>query len=194
MSTENKLKVGVIIASTRPNRKGKIIADWFLNEIAKLPEFEPITLDLKEINLPMMDEPEHPRLRKYTHPHTFAWSELVDNCDAFVAITPEYNYSIPAALKNAFDYLSQEWNQKPMSFVSYGGISGGTRAVQELKLSVTTLEMMPLPQAVNIPFFSQYINEQGIFISNEKLQNSAHATLSSLLKWTKALKPMRAAK
>lgn len=186
-----KYKLKIIIGSTRPSRKGPIIADWFLGIAKKHTDFEIEVLDLKEINLPLLDEPEHPRLQKYTHEHTKRWSKMINEADAFVVVTPEYNYGYPATLKNAFDYLFMEWQEKPMGFVSYGGISGGTRAVQGLKLPITTLGMMPLPQAVNIPYFTQYINEGGVFIGTESLEKSADLMLNKLQVWTKALKGMR---
>lgn len=186
-----KYQLKIIIGSTRPSRKGPIVADWFLNSVKQNPNFEVEVLDLKEIDLPFMDEPEHPRLQKYTKAHTKKWSKTIENADAFVVVTPEYNYGYPAALKNAFDYLSTEWSEKPMGFVSYGGISGGTRAVQELKSPVTTLGMMPLPQAVNIPFFTQFINENNVFEANTSIENSANVMLNALERWTKALKKMR---
>lgn len=183
-------KLKIIIGSVRPSRQGHLVAEWF-TEIAKThSEFDIEVLDLKEIDLPMMNEPAHPRLKSYIHEHTKAWSRTIEKADAYIFVTPEYNYSFPASIKNALDYLFSEWHGKPVAFVSYGGISGGMRAVQELKIPITTLGMMPLPQAVNIPFFAQYITD-GSFIGDEKLQNSANAVLSSLKPWTEALKTMR---
>lgn len=186
-----KYQLKIIIGSTRPTRKGPIVADWFLKIAQQHPNFDVELLDLKEINLPFMDEPEHPRLQKYTKAHTKKWSKTIDGADAFVMVTPEYNFSYPATLKNALDYLSVEWSEKPMGFVSYGGVSGGTRAVQELKGPVTALGMMPIPQAVNIPFFTQFINEDDVFEANEPLEKSANLMLNKLQNWSKALKNMR---
>lgn len=186
-----KYQLKIIIGSTRPTRKGPIVADWFLKIAKQHPDFEVELLDLKEIDLPLMDEPNHPRLQKYTKAHTKKWSKTIDSADAFVIVTPEYNFGYPATLKNALDYLSVEWSDKPMGFVSYGGISGGTRAVQELKLPVTALGMMPIPQAVNIPFFTQFINDNDVFEANETLEKSANVMLTKLQNWAKALKNMR---
>jgi len=186
-----KYKLKILIGSTRPQRKGHLVAEWFLNIALQHKDFDIEVLDLKEINLPFLDEPEHPRLQKYSHDHTKQWSKLIDEADAFVFVTPEYNYSAPATLKNAMDYLFNEWQEKPVSFVSYGGVSGGTRAVQDLKLPITTLGMMPLPQAVNIPFFNQFINEEGVFEGNETLEKSANGMLLKLKEWAEALKGMR---
>lgn len=186
-----KYQLKIIIGSTRPTRKGPIVADWFLKIAKQHPDFEVELLDLKEIDLPLMDEPNHPRLQKYINAHTKKWSKTIDSADAFVIVTPEYNFGYPATLKNALDYLSVEWSDKPMGFVSYGGISGGTRAVQELKLPVTALGMMPIPQAVNIPFFTQFINDNDVFEANDTLEKSANVMLTKLQNWAKALKNMR---
>lgn len=186
-----KYQLKIIIASTRPERKGHLVAEWFTTIAKEYSNFQIEILDLKAINLPLMDEPNHPRMKKYVNDHTFQWSEKIHEADAYVVVTPEYNYGYPATLKNAFDFLSVEWEEKPVAFVSYGGVSAGTRAVQDLKPLVTTFAMMPIPQAVNIPFFSQLINEEGKFEGNELLVKSAHVMMQKLQKWTKALKKMR---
>ena len=186
-----KYKLKVITGSTRPARKGHLVAEWFLKIAKEHSDFEIELLDLKEINLPLMDEPNHPSMRQYTKEHTKKWSITIDEADAYVFVTPEYNYCAPATLKNAMDYLFQEWQEKPVGFVSYGGLSGGTRAVQDLKTPITTLGMMPLPQAVNIPFFTNYINEDNVFEAKESLEKSANVMLNKLMDWAKALKAMR---
>ncbi len=184
-------KLKIIIGSTRPQRKGHLVAEWFLKIANEHKDFNIEVLDLKAINLPLLDESEHPRLQKYAHEHTKKWSELIADADAFVFVTPEYNYSAPATLKNAMDFLYNEWQEKPVAFVSYGGVSGGTRAVQDLKFPITALGMMPLPQAVNIPFFTQFINEEDVFEGNDPLVQSAHNMLEKLKHWTEGMKNMR---
>lgn len=181
----------VILASRRAGRKGPAVAEWFMNMLTGQQSFVAELLDLKKINLPFLDEPEHPRLRHYHQEHTKQWSRIIDSADAFVFVTPEYNFGFPASLKNALDYLYQEWNYKPVAFVSYGGIAGGTRAVQMLKQVVTAQKMMPVSEAVYIPFFTRYMNEEGKFAGDEKLRVAAHIMLKELERWTKALKTMR---
>jgi NAD(P)H-dependent FMN reductase len=134
------LKLHVVIASTRPGRVGPVIGKWFHEFAVGHGKFEVELVDLADPQLPLMDEPAHPRLQQYEHQHTRAWSAKVDEADAFVFVTPEYNYSAPPSLINALDYLYKEWNYKPAGFVSYGGISGGIRAVQMIKQMVTTLK------------------------------------------------------
>ena len=151
-------KLHVILASTRPGRAGEPIADWFVERALAHGAFDVELVDLAEVALPFMDEPNHPRLRRYTQEHTKAWSARVDSADAFVFVTPEYNYGLTAPLKNAIDYLHFEWQHKPVGFVSYGGVAAGTRAVQMLKQVVTTLKMVPIFEAVSIPFHTQFID------------------------------------
>jgi NAD(P)H-dependent FMN reductase len=184
-------KLHVIIASTRPGRVGPAIAAWFHGFAVRQAGFEVELIDLAEVNLPLLDEPAHPRLRQYEHPHTRKWSATVDAADAFVFVTPEYNYSTPPALLNALDYLYREWNYKPVGFVSYGGLSGGIRSVQMTKQIVTALKMMPMVEAVSIPFFPQHMEESGTFAATEVHEKSAAEMLTELLRWAEALKPLR---
>ncbi len=184
-------RLKIIVASTRPGRKGPSVAAWVNEQGKQHSSFEIEMLDLAEINLPFFDEPEHPRLQKYTHEHTKRWSEMVNSADAFIIVTCEYNFGYPAPLKNALDFLYKEWNYKPVAFVSYGGVAAGTRAVQQLKQIVTAQKMMPLAESVNIPFFTKYIDADGKFSGDETLNKSLNGMLAELLKWIPALQPLR---
>ena len=128
------INLKIILASTRPGRKGPAVANWFYDIAVKHIEFNVELVDLAVINLPFLDEPAHPRLQKYEQQHTKDWSKLINGADAFVIVTSEYNYGYPATIKNAIDFLFREWQYKSVGFVSYGGVSGGTRAVQSLPL------------------------------------------------------------
>ncbi len=184
-------KLHILIASTRPGRVGPTIAQWAHQFAVAHGQFETELVDLAEFHLPVFDEPVHPRLKQYQHDHTKAWSASVEAADAFVFVTPEYNYGPPPSLLNALNYLYQEWNYKPVAFVSYGGVSGGLRAVQMEKQTVTTLKMVPLMEQVTIPFFSQFINDKGVFVANEAHEKAAGDMLNELLRWAEALKPLR---
>lgn len=184
-------RIKIIISTTRPGRKGPAIASWIAEKAKQRPAFDVEILDLAEINLPMMNESHHPRLKKYQHDHTKEWSEMVDSADAFIFVLAEYNHGITAPLKNAIDYLSQEWAYKPVGLVSYGGVAGGTRAVHMIKEIITTLKMVPLSEGVLIPFFQQYLNEDGDFVPSDITEESADIMLSELIRWTEALQPMR---
>ena len=181
----------IIIGSTRPGRKGPAIANWIYEKALTHNSFSVELLDLAAINLPFLDEAAHPRMKDYKHDHTKKWSATIDRADAFIMVTPEYNYSMPAPLKNALDFLFWEWAKKPVAFVSYGGMSGGIRSVQTLKQVVTTLKMMPLPESIALPFFTKHLDEQGIFKSDEQLDKSATALLDELEIWAAALKTIR---
>ncbi len=185
------LTLQIIIASTRPSRQGPLVAEWFLKQAQQAPLFNTELVDLAEVNLPLLDEAQQPRLGMYEHEHTQAWSAIVQRADAFVIVTPEYDHSTPAALSNALQYLVREWAYKPVGFVSYGGVSAGLRGVQMSKLLVTALNMMPIPPAVAIPFFTQYIGQDGTFDPGEMQEKAATVMLAELAKWGGALKTLR---
>jgi NAD(P)H-dependent FMN reductase len=180
----------IIVASTRPGRVGAPVGRWITGVAEQHPGFAVEVLDLAEVNLPLLDEPNHPRLRAYTQEHTKAWSAAIDAADAFVLVMPEYNYGYTAPLKNAIDYLFTEWQHKPVGLVSYGGVSGGLRAAQMIKQVVTTLTMMPLVEAVTIPMIHSHLQD-GELVPTELMQQSATAMLDSLVRWTGALKVLR---
>jgi NAD(P)H-dependent FMN reductase len=181
----------IIIGSTRPGRAGLPIAGWFADRARSHGGFDVHVADLAELDLPLLNEPNHPRMRQYIHRHTKNWSSVVDAADAFVIVTPEYNYGYPAALKNAIDYLHAEWADKPVGFVSYGGVSAGTRAVQQLKQVVTTLKMLPVTEAVSIPFHPQFIGEDGRVQANAIMEQAGDAMLDELVRVERALRPLR---
>ncbi len=182
--------LSVIVASVREGRAGDPIARWFVPRAQQHGKFEVRLVDLKEVNLPLLSEPHHPRLKKYQQETTKAWSAIVGASDAFVFVTPEYNYTIPPALVNALDHLYHEWSYKACAFVSYGGISGGMRAVQTAKLMATGFKLVPIVEAVNIPFYTQLM-ENGVFKGNETHEKAATVMLDELLRWTDALTPLR---
>jgi NAD(P)H-dependent FMN reductase len=185
-------KLQVIVTSTRKERAGAAVADWFLEQAKKHGKFEIQLVDLKEVNLPLLDEPHHPMQRNYQHEHTKAWSKTVAGADAFVFVTPEYNYGMPPALLNALDYLHQEWKYKAAGFVSYGGVSGGTRSVQMAKLVLTSLKVVPLPEAVSLPFFAKQLDaEKKRFDPGDAQQKALTTMLDELLRWTNALSVLR---
>ena len=186
-------RLSIIIGSTRPGRAGLPIADWFADRARAHGGFEIDVVDLAELNLPMLDEPNHPRLRQYTHQHTKDWSARVAGSDAFVIVTPEYNHGYSAAVKNAIDYLHHEWHYKPVGFVSYGGVAAGTRAMQQLKQVVTALRMLPLTDAVNIPFHTQFLDDDGRVQANEVMEQAADVMLDELARVADALRPLREA-
>jgi NAD(P)H-dependent FMN reductase len=179
----------IIIASTRPGRVGLPVGQWFARQAEAQGDFVVQVVDLAELNLPFMDEPNHPRMRAYTKQHTKDWSAMVDAADAIVLVTPEYNHGYVAPLKNAIDFLMHEWMYKPVGLVSYGGVSGGLRAVQMLKPTLSALKMIPLPEAVPIPMVSGHFDEQGEFQATDQLNDAASGMLGALRTWVDTLRP-----
>ncbi|HEX6973022.1 MAG TPA: NAD(P)H-dependent oxidoreductase [Vicinamibacterales bacterium] len=184
--------LGVVIASVRERRAGAAVADWFVALARRHAGFQVDVLDLQTVGLPVLEEPEHPRLRKYRSEKTKSWSARVAAMDAFVFVTPEYNYSSPPALVNALDHLYVEWNYKPVGFVSYGGISGGLRGVQMTKQIVTSFKMVPMTEQVALPFFTKMMDAvAGTFNGGEVNEKAAASMLDELVRWTIALKVLR---
>jgi len=181
----------IFIASTRPGRIGLPVAQWFEQVAREHDGFDVEVVDLAEVALPFFDEPSHPRLRRYEHQHTKDWSMTVDRADAFVFVTPEYNYGFNAVLKNAIDFLHQEWQHKPVGFVSYGGVAAGTRAVQMLKQVVTTLKMVPVFASVNIPFVAQFLDDEDRIQPSDIMISAATAMLDELLPMATTLETLR---
>ncbi|MFJ4240386.1 NADPH-dependent FMN reductase [Streptomyces iakyrus] len=179
-----------VVASTRPGRVGRSVADWFTARAAQCEQFESRVVDLRELALPFFDEPHPPALQQYTHSHTRTWSRIVDASDAFVFVTPEYNGGFPAPLKNAWDYLVVEWQHKPAAFVSYGGVSAGTRAVQMAKQVVANLRMLPIGPTVSIPFVSERV-EDGAFQAGKIHEAAAEHMLDELVRTATVMRRLR---
>lgn len=181
----------VISSTTRPGRKGPIVASWITDVAKQHDSFDVEMLDLGEIDLPMMDEPNHPRMKKYEHEHTKQWSAKIDEADAFIFVIAEYNHTYPASLQNALQYLSQEWNYKAAGIVSYGGVSAGTRAYIDLKRDLFTFKMAPLVESVNIPFFAQFINDEDKLVPNDVMNKAADTMLDELARWSAGMKVIK---
>jgi NAD(P)H-dependent FMN reductase len=184
-------KLHIIIASTRPGRVGPSVAQWFHNEAVGHGAFDVELVDLAAFNLPLFDEPKHPRLQDYAHEHTRSWARSVRSADAFVIVTPEYNFGPPPALLNALTYLSLEWNYAPLGVVSYGGLSGGLRSTQVVRHMATSFKMVPLVESVAVPFVVKHIGEDKTFVATDEHKASAATMLDELLRWTEALKALR---
>jgi NAD(P)H-dependent FMN reductase len=171
----------VIIGSTRPVRSGVTVAEWFWRLADKHPDFDTELIDLAAVNLPLLDEPEHPRHGRYAREHTKRWSRIVASGDAFVFVVPEYNHGYNAATKNALDFLYAEWRDKPVGFVSYGGRAGGQRSVGMLIEVITALGMRPAINNVSIPQIQRMLTSSGgVFTPGPDEQDSAVALLDEL--------------
>lgn len=183
-------KLHVVVCSTRPGRQGPLIAHWAAEAATREGSFDVELVDLAEFALPLFDEANHPMRGQYEHEHTRRWAAKVAEADAFLFVMPEYDHAAPVPFVNAVTYLVREWLYKPAAFVSYGGISGGLRAVENAKTMLTTLKVMPIPEGVVLPFFNKQI-EDGVFRATEPNEDAVRLTLGELRKWADALKTMR---
>lgn len=181
----------IVIASTRQGRIGETIGRWATDASIRYGKFDVEVADLAEIDLPVFDEPHHPRTGNYVGDRTKGWSATVEAADAFLFVTPEYNYGPPPSLLNAIDFLYWEWAYKPVGFVSYGGMAAGLRAVQVIKQIVTTVKMMPVPDGVAIPFVFKQI-EGDSFDPSPANEAALPFHLDELLRWTEALADLKA--
>ncbi len=189
------IKLYVILGSTRQGRFGEHPAKWITSELKKHSDITVELIDLRDWPLPFFNESISPSLNQGKYENTLAakWAKKIGEADGFIIVTPEYNHGYSAVLKNAMDYVYPEWNKKPVAFVSYGGVSGGTRAVQQLRQVAIELQMVPIRQGVHLPFSWTYLDEKGhLKVEALKiLQPQVEAMIPQLLWYTKLLKKGR---
>lgn len=149
------LKIGIIVGSTRPGRKAATVANWVYDLVKSRTDAEFEIVDIEDYKLPLLDEPMPPMLGQYTKEHTKAWSAKINSLDAFIFVTPEYNHSTSASLKNAIDFLFHEWNDKSAGFVGYGGV-GGSRAIENLRLVMGELKVADVRVQVGLSIIADF--------------------------------------
>ena len=183
------LKVGVIVGSTRPNRNGRAVAEWVLDEAQAHGGAEFELVDIADFDLPLLDEALPPSSGQYSKEHTKRWAQKIAALDAFVFVTPEYNHSTSGALKNAIDFVYGEWNNKAAAFVSYGS-AGGTRAVEHLRGIMAELQIADVRGQVALSLFDDFENFSE-FTPRDIHGTSLAAMLDQLIAWGGALKQLR---
>jgi NAD(P)H-dependent FMN reductase len=183
------LKVAIILGSTRPGRNGEAVAKWVLDIAKKRRDAEFEYVDIKDYELPLLDEPSPPSQGMYTKGHTKTWAAKIDSFDAFVFVTAEYNHGIPGALKNAIDFLFKEWNNKVAGFVGYGS-AGGVRAVEQLRLVMAELQVATVRAQVQLSLFTDSENF-GTFKPAPYQEKMANTMLDQVIAWGNALKSVR---
>lgn len=156
----------IIFGSSRNGRKGEVVTNWVRRLGEGDSRFELDFVDLKELNLPFFDEPLSPFSMKrkgveYTHPEGRTWADRVGSAEGIIVVTPEYNHGYTAVLKNALDWVGPEWVDKPVGFVSYGGISGGSRVVEQLRTVTIELGLVQVANPIHFNFFETAFNESG---------------------------------
>ena len=181
------LRVAVILGSTRPERNGEAVAKWVYDVAKKRSDAEFEYVDIKDCELPLLDEPIPGR---YSKDHTKAWAAKIDSFDAFVFVTAEYNHGIPGALKNAIDFLFKEWNNKVAGFVGYGS-AGGVRSVEQLRLVMAELQVATVRAQVQLSLFTDFENFR-VFKPSPYQENLVNIMLDQVISWGNALKTLRA--
>jgi NAD(P)H-dependent FMN reductase len=183
------LKVGIILGSTRPGRNGEAVSQWTYETANKRSDADFELVDIRDFNLPLLDEPIPPSMGQYTKEHTKIWSAKIDSFDAYVFVTAEYNHGIPGALKNAIDFLFKEWNNKVAGFVSYGG-AGGVRAVEQLRLVMAELKVATVRTQVQLSLHTDFENFTK-FKPAPFQEKAANTMLDEVIAWGGALKVLR---
>jgi len=183
------IRIAIILGSTRPGRNGEAVAKWVYEIAQKRNDAEFELVDIKDFNLPLLDEPVPPSLGQYTKEHTKAWAAKIDSFDAYVFVTPEYNHGTSAALKNAIDFIYKEWNNKAAGFVGYGGASG-IRAVENLRLVMGEMQVADVRAQVALSLFTDFENFS-VFKPVPQQEKSVNAMLDQVIAWGGALKTLR---
>ncbi len=183
-----KLRIGIVISTTRPGRYADEPTRWLLKHLEAFPQIDAETLDLRDYPMPFFEEETSPA---YAPPHCAqarAWAAKVAEMDGFIFVTAEYNRSIPGVLKNALDYAYHEFNRKPAAFLGYGGV-GAARAIEQLRLICVELQLAPLRNAVHIGMEQYLATTSG----NRRLEDfeflnvSATSMIGDLIWWMRAL-------
>lgn len=184
MMTDEKLRVAVVIASTRTNRFGETPGRWIADQVDARDDMVLDLVDLSELSLTHV-------LNAERTPDEVDYANRMGEADAFVIVTPEYNHSFPSSLKYAIDILKPQWQAKPVGFVSYGGISGGLRAVEQLRLVFAEVYAMTIRNTVSFHIARQRFDESGQPKDAEAVSAAATVMLNELAWWAKALRDAR---
>jgi NAD(P)H-dependent FMN reductase len=196
-------RIAVVVGSTRPGRRARVVAEWVLehcheHEQVASGDVTVELLDLLDYGLPLLDEPSPPIFGRRSEEHSVRWAEAVAGFDGFVFVTPEYNHSLPAALKNAVDFLFAEWNHKAAGIVSYG-VHGGTRAAEHLRLVLAEVRSPCVRSQVVLQVFGDFEfadptdpTDIGRVVSSPRQVEALGELLDEVLAWSAALAPLRA--
>jgi len=192
MTNNTPLNIKVIAGSTREGRFSDKAAVWIAEEISKQEGVAVEVLDLRDYDMPFFNEPMSPSFKQepYKNEAVARFTKKIEEGDAFVIVTPEYNHGTSGVLKNALDWVYQEWNNKPVAFVSYGSV-GGARAVEQLRLNAIELQMAPIRNAVHIPgeqYFQVLFGKMDAKELFASVSKQAEGMIAQLLWWARALK------
>ena len=192
------VKIAVVVGSTRPGRKGRMVAEWVLARAEDRPGARYELVDLLDFPLPLLDEPMSAKAAGaggYTHDHTNAWAAKVAEYDGFVFVTPEYNHSLSGALKNALDFLYEEWTNKAAAVVTYGA-AGGVRAAEHLRGILSELQVAHVQQQLGFSAFTDFVDyrtPEAKLAPTDIQKHFAETMCTQLETWAGAFRSVRAA-
>jgi NAD(P)H-dependent FMN reductase len=183
------LRIAILTGSTRPGRHNEAVSRWVYDLAKQRNDAEFELVDIADYDLPLLDEPVPPSLGRYTHEHTKRWAEKIRSFDGYVFVTPEYNHSTSGALKNAIDYLFNEWNNKAAGFVSYGS-AGGTRAVEHLRLILAELMVATVRAQVMLSLYTDF-QSFTTFTPDTRHEQAVQTMLDQVVSWGQAMRTVR---
>ncbi len=189
----SQVRIAIVLGSTRPGRRGEVVARWVLEQAAARGDADYELVDLADYALPHLDEAMPPSMGKYEFEHTKKWSDTIDDFDGFVFVTPEYNRAPSGVLKNALDYLYAEWNDKAAGIVSYGAAASGLRAAEALRLILGELQIADVRQSVGISLIHDFENFTTFVPGPQHAQHLA-VQLDQVVAWSTALRGVRETK
>ncbi len=183
------LRLAIIVGSTRPGRRSPAVAEWVLAFASERADMEAEIVDVAAFDLPFYDEPVPPMSGQYEHAHTKAWSATIAAFDAYVFVTPEYNHSTSAVLKNAIDFLYHEWTDKVAGFVSYGVDASGARAIEHLRTVMGELKIADVHMSVPLSLLDDF--PDGVCAPRARPTARLDLMLDELVQWGRALRTLR---
>lgn len=185
--TTSPLRIALIVGSTREGRFGGVVARWFERQADLRSDLKLDCVDLADFDLPAA----YPEVAT---PGIQAFIDRLEAADGFVIVTPEYNHGYPASLKQAIDLARSEWHAKPVGFVSYGGLSGGLRAVEQLRQVMAELHAVTVRDTVSFHMAHRQFNELGELLDSAAAEQAAQVMLDHLVWWAETLREARAAR
>ena len=183
------VRIGIIIGSTRPGRVGESVARWVYEVASRRSDAEFELVDVKSFELPVFDEPVPPAMGQYSKDHTKKWAAKIASFDAFIFVTPEYNHSIPGALKNAIDFIYAEWNNKVAGIVSYGS-AGGVRAAEHLRQVLGEVQIADVRANVMLSLFTDFENFS-VFKPAKNHEKTIDTMINQIVSWGTEMKNVR---
>ncbi|NMO52457.1 NAD(P)H-dependent oxidoreductase [Actinoplanes sp. TBRC 11911] len=185
-------RIAIILGSTRPGRRGEAVAQWVYDRASKRDDAQFEIVDLRDYELPLLDEVNSPVANRYQNDHTKTWAARIARFDGYLFVTPEYNRSTSGALKNAIDYLYAEWNNKAAGFIGYGATAGGAHAIDHLRGMMAELQIAHVRAQVTFDVMTEWEDNLTTFTPRGHREDELTRELDQLIRWSNAMRIARA--